>query len=48
MFIRLATLDGGWPIPKRHVDVRVLWKTGEFTGSGSELGTIRINLAAPK
>jgi alpha-glucosidase len=48
VFIRLATLDGGWPIPKRKVEVRILTDSGEITGSGSERGTIKIDLPPSK
>lgn len=48
VLIRLATLDGGWPIPKRKVEVRILTDSGGITGGGSERGTIKIDLPAPK
>lgn len=48
VFVRLATLDGGMPIPKRKVEIRILTDGEEVTGTGSERGTIKIDLPAPK
>jgi alpha-glucosidase len=47
LFVRLATLDGGLGLPRRRVDVRILTDNLEITGSGSERGTIKIDLPAP-
>jgi alpha-glucosidase len=47
VFIRLAALDGGLPIPRRKVEVRILTGGGEVTGTGSERGTIKIDLEGP-
>jgi alpha-glucosidase len=46
VFLRLSGLDGGLPIARRKVLVRVLTDQGEATGEGSERGTIRIPLPA--
>jgi alpha-glucosidase len=46
VYLRVSGLDGGEPIPRRKVLIRVLTPTGEVTGEGSERGTIRIALPA--
>jgi alpha-glucosidase len=47
VMVRLGGLDGGWGMPRRVVNVRVLTPDGERTGRGSERGTIRVDLVRP-
>jgi alpha-glucosidase len=45
VLVRLGGLDGGWGMPRRVVQVRLLEEGGERRGRGSERGTIRVDLA---
>ncbi len=47
VFIRLAGLDGGLPMPRRKMEVRLLTDAGEVTAIGSERGTLKIDLPKP-
>lgn len=42
VYIRLGALDGGLPIPRRKLEVRLLTDQGEVVTTGSERGTIRM------
>jgi alpha-glucosidase len=48
VFIRLGALDGGLPLSRRGLEVRILTDQGEVAGRGSERGTIKIDLPVPK
>jgi hypothetical protein len=41
-FLRLAFLDGAWPLIERPVHVRILTAAGPLEADGTERGTIRI------
>jgi alpha-glucosidase len=46
ILVRLAKLDGGEPLPKRKLEIRLLTDSGEIVATGSERGTVKINLPA--
>lgn len=46
VLVRLSRLDGGSQLPKRKLEIRLLADTGEIRASGSEKGTVKIDLPA--
>jgi alpha-glucosidase len=48
ILVRLAGLDFALPLPKRALDVRILTDRGELTATGSERGTLKIDLPTVK